>query len=40
MLFRSVLSADPLKDIRNTRAVVYVIKGGYVHKSEKVVMPE
>ncbi|HEX8721601.1 MAG TPA: amidohydrolase family protein [Pyrinomonadaceae bacterium] len=35
-----VLSADPLRDIRNTRKVVYVIKAGHVHKSEKVVMPE
>jgi imidazolonepropionase-like amidohydrolase len=35
-----VLSADPLQDIRNTRKIVYIIKGGYVHKSEKVVMPE
>lgn len=35
-----VLSADPLKEIRNTRKVVYVIKGGVVHKSVKAVMPE
>ncbi|HYG81072.1 MAG TPA: amidohydrolase family protein, partial [Pyrinomonadaceae bacterium] len=35
-----VLSADPLRDIRNTRRVVYVIKGGRVHRSEKVVMPD
>lgn len=35
-----VLGADPLKDIRNTRRVVYVIKGGHLHRREKVVMPD
>lgn len=35
-----VLTADPLADIRNTRKVAYVIKGGRVHKHEKVVIPD
>lgn len=35
-----VLSADPLKDIRNTRKIVYVIKGGHIHRKEKVSMPD
>lgn len=35
-----VLSADPSHDIRNTTKVVYIIKGGRVHRRERVVMPE
>ena len=34
-----VLSADPSADIRNTTKIIYVIKGGHVHRREKVVMP-
>jgi imidazolonepropionase-like amidohydrolase len=34
-----VLSADPSTDIRNTTKIMYVIKGGKIHKREKVVMP-
>jgi imidazolonepropionase-like amidohydrolase len=34
-----ILSADPSADIRNTIKILYVIKGGKVHKREKVVMP-
>jgi imidazolonepropionase-like amidohydrolase len=34
-----ILIADPSADIRNTTKIVYVIKGGKVHKREKVVMP-
>jgi imidazolonepropionase-like amidohydrolase len=34
-----ILSADPSTDIRNTTKIIYVIKGGRVHKREKVVMP-
>jgi imidazolonepropionase-like amidohydrolase len=34
-----ILRADPSADIRNTTQILYVIKGGKVHKREKVVMP-
>jgi imidazolonepropionase-like amidohydrolase len=34
-----ILSADPSSDIRNTTKIMYVIKGGRVHKREKVAMP-
>jgi imidazolonepropionase-like amidohydrolase len=34
-----ILSADPSADIRNTTKIAYVIKGGKVHKREKVIMP-
>lgn len=34
-----ILSSDPSADIRNTTKIVYVIKGGKLHKREKVVMP-
>lgn len=34
-----VLGADPSIDIRNTTKILYVIKGGHVHRREKVVMP-
>ena len=34
-----VLAADPSADIRNTTKIVYVVKGGHVHRREKVVMP-
>jgi imidazolonepropionase-like amidohydrolase len=34
-----VLSADPSADIRNTTKILYVIKGGRVHKREKVTVP-
>lgn len=34
-----ILSADPSADIRNTTKILYVIKGGRVHKREKVNMP-
>lgn len=34
-----ILSADPSKDILNTRKIVFVIKGGKTHKREKVIMP-
>jgi imidazolonepropionase-like amidohydrolase len=34
-----ILSADPSVDIRNTTKILYVIKGGRVHKREKVNMP-
>lgn len=34
-----ILSADPSADIRNTTKIMYVIKGGRVHKREKVAMP-
>jgi imidazolonepropionase-like amidohydrolase len=34
-----VLSDDPIKDIRNTTKIAYVIKGGVAHKWEKTVMP-
>jgi imidazolonepropionase-like amidohydrolase len=34
-----ILSADPSTDIRNTRKIMYVIKGGKLHKREKVIMP-
>ncbi|HYY58648.1 MAG TPA: amidohydrolase family protein [Pyrinomonadaceae bacterium] len=34
-----VLSADPSADILNTRKIVFIIKGGKVHKREKVSMP-
>lgn len=34
-----VLGADPSRDIRNTTSIVYVIKGGKLHKREKVTMP-
>jgi imidazolonepropionase-like amidohydrolase len=34
-----ILSADPSKDIRNTRKIVYVVKGGRLYKWEKVIMP-
>jgi imidazolonepropionase-like amidohydrolase len=34
-----ILSADPSADIRNTTKITYVIKGGKLHKREKVIMP-
>jgi imidazolonepropionase-like amidohydrolase len=34
-----ILSADPSTDIRDTTKILYVIKGGKVHKREKVAMP-
>jgi imidazolonepropionase-like amidohydrolase len=34
-----VLTADPTADIRNTRKIEYVIKGGVVHKYERVTSP-
>ena len=34
-----VLSADPSTDIKNTTKIIYVIKGGALHKWEKTVMP-
>jgi hypothetical protein len=34
-----VLSADPSGDIKNTIKIIYVIKGGILHKWEKTVMP-
>ncbi len=34
-----ILSADPSADIRNTTKMTYVIKGGKLHKREKVIMP-
>jgi imidazolonepropionase-like amidohydrolase len=34
-----ILSGDPSADIRNTTKILYVIKGGKVHKREKVVTP-
>lgn len=34
-----VLSDDPSRDIRNTTRILYVIKGGSLHKREKVAMP-
>lgn len=34
-----VLSADPTGDIRNTRKIEFVIKGGVVHKRELVALP-
>ncbi len=34
-----ILSADPSMNIQNTTKIVYVIKGGKLHKREKVVMP-
>jgi imidazolonepropionase-like amidohydrolase len=34
-----ILSADPSRDIRNTTKILYVIKGGKVHKREKVMLP-
>lgn len=34
-----VLSADPSADIRNTRKIEYVVKGGVVHKHERVALP-
>ncbi|MCA1626264.1 MAG: amidohydrolase family protein [Acidobacteria bacterium] len=34
-----ILSADPSIDIGNTTKIVYVIKGGKLHKREKVSMP-
>jgi imidazolonepropionase-like amidohydrolase len=35
-----VIDGDPLADIRNTRRVAYIIKGGVPHKSEAVKMPD
>lgn len=34
-----VLSADPSRDILNTTRILYVVKGGKLHKREKVTMP-
>lgn len=34
-----ILSDNPSIDIRNTTKIVYVVKGGIVHKREKVIMP-
>jgi imidazolonepropionase-like amidohydrolase len=34
-----ILSADPSANIRNTTKILYIIKGGRVHKREKVIMP-
>jgi imidazolonepropionase-like amidohydrolase len=34
-----ILTADPTADIRNTRQIEYVIKGGVVHKRELVKLP-
>lgn len=34
-----VLSADPSSDIRNTTKILYVVKGGKLHRREKVTMP-
>jgi imidazolonepropionase-like amidohydrolase len=34
-----ILSADPSMDIRNTRKILYVIKGGRIYKRERVIMP-
>jgi imidazolonepropionase-like amidohydrolase len=34
-----ILSADPGKDITSTRKIVCVVKGGKLHKREKVVLP-
>lgn len=34
-----VLSADPSRDIRNTTSIVFVVKGGTLHKRERVTMP-
>jgi hypothetical protein len=35
-----ILEADPMINIRNTRKLAYVIKGGHVHKPVKTMMPE
>ena len=34
-----ILNADPSSDIRNTTKIAYVVKGGIVHKREKVELP-
>jgi len=34
-----ILSADPSANIRNTTKIEYIIKGGIVHKRQKVIMP-
>jgi imidazolonepropionase-like amidohydrolase len=34
-----VLTADPSADIRNTRKIEYVVKGGVVHRRELVTLP-